>query len=487
MREVVRLAISSRITGHAGRALYTHREGLRYRNGMLRSYRFARWLPACLGLVLLVALALPCFADTYRLPWVKPRVIVETDAPGGDPDDEGSLVRFFLYMNEWDTEALIGTRSAADSRLGISGKARLMQFVGDYASVRPTLSKHADGYPLPNDLRKRVFQSYEGTEARDAVIAILEADDPRPVWYQDWGTNEDDGVPTALRQALDYLQANRSPAVYRALAARVHYVEVYLRDFAGPHRHALGFYMDTFWPDMDGGRWYHRWRPLTLSAGGMDIDRDIRQNHGPLTANYTIPKEGDTMAFMHLIPNGLHDPMHPEWGSWSGRYSFNPEFHMWWCDRQDSWNGSTSRDNTLARWAEHIQNDFRARADWCVRESRDQANHEPKPVLNGDHSRDVLVMNVAPGSTVTLSAEGSSDPDSNQLRYRWIYYPEAGSYGKPVNVQQADRMVAQVTIPEDAGVKTIHIVLQVTDNGSPALTRYRRAILQGTPPPGWNR
>ncbi len=39
---------------------------------------------------------------TVAIPWIKPQVIIETDTPGGDPDDEASLVRFFLYINEWD-------------------------------------------------------------------------------------------------------------------------------------------------------------------------------------------------------------------------------------------------------------------------------------------------------------------------------------------------------------------------------------------------
>lgn len=462
-------------------------------HGFVSHSRYPRWTkllvrPILLGLVaaILGAAVHPVVAAEH-LPWVKPRVVIETDAPGGDPDDEGSLVRFFLYLNEWDVEAMIGTRSAADSRLELSGKQRILQFVDDYASVYPNLRLHADGFPEPESLRKRVLQSYAGSEARDAVIAILDTDDPRPVWYLDWGTNEDDGVPTALRQALDFLQANRSPEIYRGLVSKVRYVELYLRDFVGHHRYALGFYMDTFWPDMDGGRWYHRWRPLTIQAGGMDLDRDIKQNHGPLTANYTIPKEGDTMAFMHLIPNGLHDPAHPEWGSWSGRYSYNSEFGMWWCDQRDTWNGSRSRDNTLARWAAHFQNDFRSRAEWCVANSREMANHAPVPALNGEVSRDVIQFDVEPGTTFSLSGEGSTDPDGDELQYQWFHYLEAGSYPNPVVLRGETTSQVQVEIPADAGVKTIHVVLQVTDSGQPRLTRYRRAILRGVPPPTWNK
>src|SRR6187551_1343797 len=40
------------------------------------------------------------------------RFIIETDA-GGDPDDEQSLVRFLLYVNEWDVEGIIANRLRA--------------------------------------------------------------------------------------------------------------------------------------------------------------------------------------------------------------------------------------------------------------------------------------------------------------------------------------------------------------------------------------
>ena len=43
------------------------------------------------------------------------RVVIETDA-GGDPDDEQSLVRFLLYVNEWDVEGIIANR--AQTRAG---------------------------------------------------------------------------------------------------------------------------------------------------------------------------------------------------------------------------------------------------------------------------------------------------------------------------------------------------------------------------------
>ncbi|MFW6155013.1 MAG: nucleoside hydrolase-like domain-containing protein [Planctomycetota bacterium] len=30
--------------------------------------------------------------------------------------------------------------------------------------------------------------------------------------------------------------------------------------------------------------------------------------------------ESDTPSFVYLVPTGLSDPMHPQWGSWGGRF-----------------------------------------------------------------------------------------------------------------------------------------------------------------------
>ncbi|UCD50310.1 MAG: DUF1593 domain-containing protein [Phycisphaerales bacterium] len=411
------------------------------------------------------------------------RVVIETDAPGGDPDDEGSLVRFFLYLNEWDVEGLIGTRAAVHSRLGISGKDRILQYIDGYEAVYPNLCMHGDGYPTPQSLRRITKQCYAGSEGRDHVISVVDRDDPREIWYLNWGTNEEDDKPTALREALDYVQQTRSAAEYERFAGKIRYVEAYNQNHLGPHRKALAFYMDTFWPNMDAGRWYHRWRPLTERAGGFDVERDIKQGHGPLCANYTIQKEGDTPTFMHLIPNGLNVPGRPQWGGWAGRYHYNDDLGLWWCDRQDTWQGETNRDNTLKRWTTHLQNDFRARADWCVARTFAEANHAPRPHLQGDDSPRVLELEAAIAAPIFLSAAGSVDADGDDLAYEWIYYHEAGTYGGPVTLDNAEGQTCTVHIPAEALDQTMHIILQVTDTGEPPLTRYRRVVLKGAKVP----
>jgi hypothetical protein len=63
------------------------------------------------------------------------------------------------------------------------------------------------------------------------------------------------------------------------------------------------------------------------------------------------------------------------------------------------------------------------------------------------------------------------------LSYKWWVYKEIGTYGKNVEIKSATSQKATITIPADAINKTIHVILEVTDNGEPPLKGYRRAII----------
>jgi hypothetical protein len=89
------------------------------------------------------------------------------------------------------------------------------------------------------------------------------------------------------------------------------------------------------------------------------------------------------------------------------------------------------------------------------------------------------------GDTIHLSAEGSSDPDGHQLSYKWFYYGEPGSFtlstartGNPLSIEDADKQSARFIVPKNNGrLGVMHIILAVTDNGSPSLTRYKRVMI----------
>jgi hypothetical protein len=56
-------------------------------------------------------------------------------------------------------------------------------------------------------------------------------------------------------------------------------------------------------------------------------------------------------------------------------------------------------------------------------------------------------------------------------------YREGGTYSGAPSIMGADTRKATVVVPPDAAGKSIHVVLKVTDSGSPRLTTYRRMVL----------
>lgn len=184
------------------------------------------------------------------------------------------------------------------------------------------------------------------------------------------------------------------------------------------------------------------------------------------------------MTFLYLVPTGMNDPEQPTWGSWAGRYGRNQNFKdqpYYWANLEDDWQGTLHRDNSLKRWAEHLQNDFRARMDWCV-EDFSGANHPPVPRVDGG-----LRLQVAPGDTVSLDASGSSDPDGDALEFEWVVYPEVGGdSGSIPEIHDATSSKTSFVVPNVESPRPIHLILAVSDRSSPPLTRYARVILNVT-------
>jgi hypothetical protein len=416
------------------------------------------------------------------------RIIVETDA-GGDPDDEQSMVRFLLYTNEFDVEGIIANRPKArdgENKNPVrDGLGIVRRMVSAYGECYPNLVKHDRRFPTPEYLQKRTVAGYD--EVEDGVKLVMEAvdrDDPRPVWFCNWGTDKESGV-SCLKRALEKVLKERGQEGYAKFKNKI---RLSSDDQFGEHTMGVGpgfvIWVDTFRPEVERKRWYHRFSGITAKAGGFDIKRDVLEGHGPLGAMYPLntthpQKEGDTMSFLYLVPTGMNNPERPDWGTWAGRYGKLDDAgakNYWWANVEDVWEGSTHRENTLKRWAEHLQNDFRARMDWCVAEEYGKANHPPVVRVDGDERK------VRAGQTVTLDGSTSRDPDGQELRLRWIFYPEAGTYrGAMPQLNWGDEAVAWFVAPNVEKAETMHAILIATDAGEPPLTRYQRVVVEVLP------
>jgi hypothetical protein len=436
---------------------------------------------------------LPLMTERVVAADLRTRIIIETDA-GGDPDDEQSLVRFLVYANEFDIEGIIANRPVArdgENKNPVrDGLGIVRAMVNAYGQSYPNLVKHDARYPDPEQILARTVAGYNDTEdGVNLIIRAVDTDDPRPVWFSNWGT-DNGAAESCLKRALDRVLRERGPEGYALFKSRLRLSSA---DKFGDHTTTIEppfpFWLNASHPPLDGKRWYHRFSALTATAGGFDIERDVRTGHGPLGALYPVntglrQKEGDTMMFLYLLPTGMNDTLEPTWGSWGGRYGLNETYHeklYYWANQTDTWNGSAHRDNTLARWAADLQNDFAARMDWCVADSYEKANHAPVAVLNGDTTKAIIHVHAKSGEKVNLSAADSNDPDGNSISMDWFDYVEAGTFPAEVKLSFSNSSETSFVAPKVEKPQTIHIILQVRDNGMPKLVAYRRAVVTVSP------
>jgi hypothetical protein len=170
---------------------------------------------------------------------------------------------------------------------------------------------------------------------------------------------------------------------------------------------------------------------------------------------------------MHQIRVGLRSLEHPGFGSWGGRFIREKTGSAVWKGAKDG----ADIGKPIWRFAEAFQNDWAARADWCVRDYKN-ANHPPKVSLAGPLDR-----TARPNETVKLSAEPSTDPDGDRLTYKWWQYTDVDTCEAVLEISTADDgSIGTFIVPNEPG-KNIHVILEVTDSGDPPLTRYQRVIV----------
>jgi hypothetical protein len=428
----------------------------------------------------------------------KPRLLVLTDI-GGDPDDQQSMIRLMTYANEFDIEGLIAsaTGTPGESKADVTRPDLIREIVGAYGKVRFNLLLHQPDYPRAESLLDRVKSGNprrgvkcvgagHDTDGSRWIVKAGDRDDPRPLNVVVWGGSTD------LAQALWRVRNDRTTEELKRFISKLRVHAIGHQDDTGPW--IVEQFPDLFYilskaaekHDMREGAYRGMYLGGDESLTSREwVDANVRKGRGSLGALYptktwTAPnphgclKEGDTPSWLYFLPTGLSDPAHPEWGCWGGR--FRPAGRGLYRDATDTVGKVTDARATVWRWRPAFQADFAARMAWCVKPARG-ANHAPTSVLNGDKGLGVAELNARPGEKVNLTAAGSSDPDGDHLSFHWFVYPEAGTYGRDALLSDATAETTALRLPADAAGKTFHVVLEVMDNGEPALTRYRRVVI----------
>lgn len=457
-----------------------------------------------------------CSNSSFAQILQKHRLIVLSDIEA-EVDDTESFIRLLLYSNQIDIKGLIATTSVW-KKTSVAPEA-IQKLVEAYRKVQPNLLKHEKGFPTADamlSLVKKGFPAYgmlgvgkgKDSEGSDWIIKVLEEKDERPLWIAVWGGSN------TLAQALYKIKQTKTEAEAKRLIAKLRVYTISDQDDSGIW--IRNNFLDLFYivtPGDDYGS--ATWSAINSFIEGISnetisngwLAKNIQQGHGPLGAEYpdvAYGVEGDTPSWLGLIPNGLDDPEHPEYGGWGGRYElykpdfakakkggsgvpFEAETRAIWTNAVDNFTPYVPNDYgrtlkfdtahfndykvTLWRWRDDFQNDFAARMDWCTK-TYSEANHPPVVVLSGSNE-----ITVKSGEWFGFDAGGSTDPDGDHLSFLWFSYPEAGSYKKPIITEAEIAHKWFAVAPQVEKKETAHIILKVTDNGVPALSRYKRIIV----------
>jgi hypothetical protein len=435
---------------------------------------------------------------------LKPRIVVLTDVSTWETDDSESLVRLFVYADRFEIEGLIFTTGWSLSETRDDFLQLIHNAIDAYEKDLPHLMKRSGqsgfledeshqtlGYwPSPDYLRQRTMtgsrkrgMEFIGkdnvSEGSNWIIKQAGEEDDRPLWILVWGGGN------TLAQAIWQVQQERTE---KELKAFLHKIPTYaITDQDRSYESGTPF-------DISSHQWMRRefekdlkflwcecaWKHHNDTGRKNWEEYALHiQSHGNLGKVYPKYKygvEGDTPSFLHVMPNGLNDPLEPGQVGWSGYFEWGPgPDDVTYAFNNHKGGAFDICSRYFSYFYPAIFNDFAARMDWA----RDGlGNRNPEVVINGGKGLDPIIIKKRPGRVIRLDASKSFDPENDRLTFKWWVIPEAGTYKQEIDIPSADSEKITLKIPADSAGKTIHLICEVSDNGEPPLTSYRRIIVK---------
>ncbi|HTI05563.1 MAG TPA: DUF1593 domain-containing protein [Gemmatimonadales bacterium] len=413
--------------------------------------------------------------------------------------------------------------------------------VETYAHVYPNLRVHNPNYPTPAELESTIRWgnvAFDGDISKDSpgsdlIKSLLLDDEPGPLYLLAWGGEST--IARALKSIEDqYAATSDWPAIRQKVSRKA------ILSPSGDQDDTYRTYIHPHWPDItllaagvggvalgyeaqvsvsvpDSAYYSADWTRANVSSRGalgalyrvwgdgkQMVKGDIFDYFGlsgysadQLKAKgfvvWTPPRpqgeflgEGDSFTFLNLIDNGLQGYKDATPGGWAGHGA--PAAAAATGQRPLPQITITTYDDLLrlqemaaARprppqpdpdFTPAAENDFAARLLWSVTPAYAAANHEPAVSITGSAR-----ISARPGETVHLEGV-TSDPDGDAVRVRWMRWKDVDSYPGQLTFSNPDSLATSLQIPSDAVAgQTIQVILEATDNGTPALTRYQRVVV----------
>lgn len=398
------------------------------------------------------------------------------------------------------------------------GTEWMQKYLNAYQKVYPNLKKHDKSYPAPTYLKsvtKVGNIGYKGemdsaTEGSELIKKTILDNDERTLYLLAWG-----GTNTISRALKDIEKEYKGTKQWDEIRKKI--INKVVIPACGEQDETYSEYIAEEWPEikfmscsqMSSYAYMWRTQPEDSSKKTLYADfmlKNLIRKHGALLDNYVtwgdgtyldgeepgsqfgtnedlldsldwwggfnpvqkyqrydFLSEGDSPTFFMLFDTGLRTLEDVTNGGFSGRYAKADKKNSkgqevnYWSPVKDTYvkeDGNTMQVESSWKYIDDIQNDFAARADWCIVNDYAKANHAPKvSVTEGTD------IKASAGETLKLHAI-ATDSDDDYVTVSWSEYTDASTTETALTLKGAASDTISFKIPEGAKVgQKIHLIV----------------------------